>query len=117
MLVASIDEKDSALLLGVEERQKLKEMEDQLIDVLLVLEATRDTIKTLLENYQQYCRDTSHRLEDGFDEGYDPIDCALQERERDIDSNRRKVETLYTKIQGTTNLVRDRLPELERILC
>ena len=109
MLVASIDEKDprsgSMQLLGVEERQNLKEMEDQLIDILMILDSTEDTLLLMLEKYREFCQEAKVVLEDGFDEGLDPIDCALQERKRDVHWNRRKVETLHTKIQGTTNLV------------
>ena len=109
MLVASIDEKDpgngSIQLLGVEERQNLKEMEDQLIDILMILDSTEDTLLLMLAKYREFCQEAKIVLEDGFDEGLDPIHCALQERKRDVHWNRKKVETLHTKIQGTTNLV------------
>lgn len=103
--MASIDERDPARLLGVEERQNLKEIEDDIIDILSVLDATADTIQSLLGKYRQFRRDIRSGLENLFGDGIDSIECALQERQKDVHMNRQKVEKLHAKVQGTTNLV------------
>ncbi|KAL2049176.1 hypothetical protein ABVK25_010526 [Lepraria finkii] len=105
VLVASIDERDPARLLGVEERQNLKEIEDDIIDILSVLDATADTIQSLLGKYRQFRRDIRSGLENLFGDGIDSIECALQERQKDVHMNRQKVEKLHAKVQGTTNLL------------
>jgi len=91
--------------LDVEERQKLKDYEDQLTDIILVLDLTHDTITSLLEKYRQFCRDFYIMAEDDNPNGFDTIDCALQEKQKDVRSSRQKVETLHTKVRGTTDLV------------
>lgn len=105
VLVASIEEKDPLQALDVEGRQNLKEIEDELVDILLVLDATEATISSLLQNYTQFCVDTSSTSEKLSDDNFDHIDSALRERQRDVLSNRKNMETLHTKVQGTTNLV------------
>lgn len=105
VLVASIDEKDPLRLIDVEERQRLKDFEDQLTDIVLVLDSTHDTITSLLEKYQQFCRDNSSLETACNPSDFDPIESALQEKQRDVRSSRRKIETLHTKVRGTTDLV------------
>lgn len=108
VLVASIDGKDPLRLVDVEGRQRLKDFEDQLTDITLVLDSTHDTIVSLLEKYQQFCRDYCTMAEDVSRRDFDPIDCALQEKQRDVRSLRQKVESLKNKVNGTTALVSQR---------
>lgn len=91
--------------MDVEERQKLKDFEDQLTDITLVLDSTHDTIISLLEKYQQFCRDFRTMAADGNQNDFDSINHALQEKQKDVTSSRQKVETLHTKVRGTTDLV------------
>lgn len=95
-------------MIDVEGRQRLKDFEDQLTDITLVLDSTHDTIVSLLEKYQHFCRDYCTMAEDASRRDFDPIDCALQEKQRDVRSSRQKVETLHTKVKGTTDLVSQR---------
>lgn len=88
----------------VEERQNLKELEDQILDVILVLDSTSDTILSLIENYRQFRQDLSVR-EEANDGGYDAIDVAFQEKLRDVSFNRMKVQTLNAKLKSTIELV------------
>ena len=93
------------LIIGqVEERQNLKELEDQILDVILVLDSTSDTILSLIENYRQFRQDLSVR-EEANDGGYDAIDVAFQEKLRDVSFNRMKVQTLNAKLKSTIELV------------
>jgi len=102
--VASIGEKDPLRLIDVEERQALKDFEDQIVDILLVLDSTSDTVSSLAETYKQFCLDldTNDEMADGE---YDSVSFRLQEKLREVVANRRKVENLLTKVQSTTNLV------------
>ena len=89
----------------VEERQKLKDLEDQIIDIMTVLESTKDTIASLSERYNQCRRDLGREVDVSDDAGFDPIESALQEKRRDVVFNRKKVETLHIKIKSTIELV------------
>lgn len=88
----------------VEERQRLKEFEDQVLDVILVLEATNDTIVSLLEGYRQFRQDPCLWEEPG-DGVHDAIEITLQEKLRDVSSSKKKIETLHAKLKSTIDLV------------
>ncbi|KAL9136704.1 MAG: hypothetical protein Q9175_002081 [Cornicularia normoerica] len=105
VLVASIDEKDPLQLADFEERQRLKDFEDRLIDILLIFDATSDTITSLLDRYQEFCIGYDSTSDGGDGTESDFIICALQERQKDVLSSRNKVKTLHKKVQGTTNLL------------
>ena len=104
--MASINEEDSLQVVNVEERQRLKDFEDRIIDIILVLDSTYDTVLSLCDRYNQYRQDVGDKAEGFGDNGFDYLDFALQEKQRDVESNRRKVQTLRTKVQSTTELVR-----------
>lgn len=80
----------------VEERQHLKELEDQILDVILVLGSTCDTILSLIENYRQFRQDPCV-WEESDDGGYDAIDFAFQEKLRDVSSDRERRFERYTQ--------------------
>lgn len=88
----------------VEERQHLKELEDQILDVILVPGSTCDTILSLIENYRRFRQDPCV-WEEPDDGGYDAIDIAFQEKLRDVSSNREKARTLHAKLKSTIELV------------
>lgn len=108
MLVASVneeDEDDPPRVVHIEERQRLKDLEDQVIDVISVLHSTNDTIHSLLEKYEYFCCDVvgEDRMTD--DRRRDHIDIALRERQKDVVLNLKKLQALHTKIRSTTKLV------------
>ena len=105
MLVASINEKGPLRLADFEARQRLKDFEDRLIDILLIFDATYDTITSLLSRYQDFCIGCDSTWHDGDNMEPDFIVTALQERQKDVHSSRNKVKTLHKKVEGTTNLV------------
>ena len=104
--MASIDEKNPVQLLNFEERQILKDFEDLLIDNLLVLDTTLDTISSLLDNYQSYWRISRLQSREMQTDDVDLISVALQEQKSEVSSSRRKIETLHRKVQGSIKLVR-----------
>ena len=93
-------------LLNVEERQILKDYEDLLIDNLLVLDTTLDTIASLLSNYQSHRRSSQLQSREIPTDDIDLISIALQEQKSGVSSSRRKIETLHRKVQGSIKLVR-----------
>lgn len=103
--MASIEEKDPLRLIDVEERQSLKDFEDRIVDILLVLDSILDTISSLAETYKQFCLDLNTNEEGQADGEFDSVAFRLQEKLREVISSRRKVENLHTKVQSTINLV------------
>jgi len=89
----------------VDERQILKDFEDAIIDMLLVLDSTTDTISSLLDNYKQFCLDIDVNPLETNGEEFDPVAFALREKHREVMFSRKKIETLQTKVQGMSNLV------------
>ena len=92
------------IIFQVEERQQLKELEDQILDVILVLDSTSDTIVSLTENYRRFRQDPCvwEELGDGTS---DAIDVAFQEKQNDVCSNKKKLQTLHAKLKSTIELV------------
>lgn len=103
--MASVDETDQPQLLNIPERQVLKDMEDRIMDILLILDSTSDTISSVTEMYKQFCHD-SPALSQEVNDDFDLIEFSLHEKQRDVVHNRKKVETLHVKVQGTAKLVR-----------
>ena len=91
--------------MDVDERQIIKDFEDSIVDMLLVLDSTIDTISSLIENYKQFCLDTDINAVDTNGEEFDPVAFALREKYREVMFSRKKIETLQTKVQGMSNLV------------
>ncbi|KAF6234581.1 hypothetical protein HO173_007207 [Letharia columbiana] len=75
------------------------------MDILLIFDATRDTITSVLDRYQEFCIGCGSTSDDGGRMGSDFIVCALQERQKDVHSSRNKVKILHKKVQGTANLL------------
>lgn len=101
--MASVEE-NNPLALSIEQRQELKQLEDQIIDTLVVLDATQDTISVLLQKYDQFCGGREHiSVETGKD--IDSIPQALHEKEHEVYLHRRKVKALHKKVTGTISLV------------
>lgn len=92
-------------MLDYQARQALKDFEDQILDILLVLDSTSDAIASVTEMYKQSCHDSPAQSQDVSDE-FDLISFSLDEKNRDVLQYRKKVETIHVKVQGTTNLVR-----------
>ena len=101
-----MSEEESLPRLTYGDRQALKDLEDSFIDVLLILDSTIDTIKSLASAYTSHsrgCRTSSEEVE--FADS-DLIDIALKEQHQEVASHRKQVQTLHQKVQGTIQLVR-----------
>ena len=94
------------IIVQVEERQQLKELEDQILDVILVLDSTDDTIVSLIENYRRFRQDPCVCMwEEPGDVESDAMIVAFQEKQRDVYSSKKKVQTLHAKLKSTIELV------------
>ena len=87
------------------ERQRLKQIDDDLLDVLTVLNSTLDTIETLQQEYlrddlQQALGHKNTSISTG-----DAIMVGLQQREKEVHLYLAKTENLRAKVAGTTELV------------
>lgn len=102
--MASVDEKRGPQQLDVEERQMLKDLEDELLDVILVFDSMHSTLAKLLRSYSRY-RTSSNAMSSRDEDDFDCIGEALQERCEDVSIHRKKIKTLHEKLKGTINLV------------
>ena len=89
----------------VEERQLLKDLEDQILDVILVLDSTNDTILALLKNYRRFRQDSCVWEKQNNEYCSDIVDYAFQEKLRDVSSSIKKVRSLHAKLKSTIELV------------
>ena len=105
VLMASISANGPPLSLDNEARQELKDFQDQVIDVLVVLDSILDTIAVMIEKYNQFSHDIDTPLEDPYVAELDPIQIALREKQQEALLSKKKVEALNMKIQGTISLV------------
>jgi hypothetical protein len=103
--MASIDDDSPIRITEFEERQRLKQTEDRILDLLVIMESTLDTIDSLSQAYRDFCLRTTGALQQSPISDNDLICFALAERRRDVLSYRSKVEALRAKVKGTTKLV------------
>ena len=85
-------------------RQEIKDLEDQIIDVRLILDNTYDTTIALIQKYEQYCLSAT-KSSINMDESVDSIRLSLEDKKRDIELARRKIDALQKKLKGTISLV------------
>ncbi len=103
--MASIDDDSPIRITEFEERQRLKQMEDKILDLLIIMDSTLDTIDSLSQRYREFRSATTVAVERAPLLDGDSISFALAEKRRDVLLYRSKVEALRAKVKGTTNLV------------
>ena len=106
VVMASVDDDSPIRITEFEERQRLKQVEDKILDLLIIMDSTLDTIDSLLENYEEFRSRTAPAVEQAAARKNDTISFALAEKRRDVILYKRKVEALRWKVKGTTKLVR-----------
>jgi hypothetical protein len=95
------------ITLQIEDHQALKQIEDDIADMLLCLDSTLDTVSTFLEMYDQ----TSNSQLESIDitsstlHSFDIIAASLREKTKEVSYNRKKAEALLSKVQNTRTLV------------
>jgi hypothetical protein len=105
VVLASVDGKGPIQVGEFEERQRLKQVEDKVLDVVMVLDSTLDTVSSLLEKYTELRRQNDAPFEDPSSSTQDSIVFALQEKRREVLLIRKKIDALHAKVQGTMQLV------------
>ncbi|KAI9801453.1 MAG: hypothetical protein M1833_002685 [Piccolia ochrophora] len=79
------------------DRQRLKQLDDRVVDILVMHDATLDTVSNLLGQ----CSD--------LDCGSSAFTQALSEQLRELELNKHKAEALYKKLEATARLLSDLL--------
>lgn len=102
MGISNEDDEENFISITVEDHQELKQIEDQVADLLLCLDSTFDTLTTFQEMYAQYITYQSATKPAGR---LDTIAVSLKEKVREATYTRRKVEALLSKVQSTRTLV------------
>ena len=87
------------------ERQKLKQIEDSIIDISIILDSTLDTVNTLLERYQASHRREHSNIDTNEHFDVDDIEIGLLEKRRDVLLFRAKIDAIRSKVQSTIKLV------------
>jgi hypothetical protein len=114
VVVASLDNTGIIQLVDYEEQQQLKQIEDKVLDVVIVLDSTLDTVTSLIEKYtylkrqmkSQMKRQNDASFEDSSNLPSDSIMFGLREKRREVLLVRKKIDALHAKVQGTMKLVR-----------
>jgi hypothetical protein len=119
VIVSSVEDDGLVPVADFTERQRLKQLEDSVLDLLLILDSTLDTVETMIEKYQE---DTTQAWlgKPGYSQSLAQDDIlvqALKEKRRDILLLKTKVEMLRAKVSGTTELVSRIKAEEETSSC
>jgi uncharacterized protein YwgA len=94
--------------LQVEDHQALKQIEDEIADMLLCLDSTLDTVSTFLEMYDQISSNSqleSIDISSSTPHSFDIIAASLREKTKEVSYTRKKAEALLSKVQNTRTLV------------
>jgi hypothetical protein len=93
--------------LQVEDHQALKQIEDEIADMLLCLDSTLDTVSTFLEMYDQTFNGQLESIDisSSTHHSFDIIAASLREKTKEVSYTRKKAEALLSKVQNTRTLV------------
>ncbi|KAG8534358.1 uncharacterized protein KY384_001202 [Bacidia gigantensis] len=106
ILVASTDERQPLSLVDIDDRQSLKDLEDEVLDIILALDSLFETIDALSNKFDQYRHlnaELTGQVIDGFDNQI--VAQAFQERRATVNIHRRKIQNLYEKVKGMISLL------------
>ena len=103
--MASIGSNGPIRITEFEERQQLKQVEDKILDLIIIMDSTLDTIDALSRAHQELCSLMAMQHPDRGPIKNHLISFGLAEKRRDILSYRSKIEALRSKIKSTTKLV------------
>ena len=105
MVLASIESNGPIRITEFEERQRLKQEEDKILDLLMVMDSMLDTIDTLFKLHEEVWSSVTIQRRDWKHPENDAISFGLAEKRRDILLYRGKMEALRSKVRSTTKLV------------
>ena len=117
LLLASPNGEGPIDLTGCGERQELKQLEDNISDMMLALDATMNTISSLMK-----CLQKMGPLEESSPSQSEPLNKmsmveALEEKTKEISLLLQSTHALRDKLQSTTQVVRNRRAPACDILC
>ncbi|OAL48748.1 hypothetical protein IQ07DRAFT_85531 [Pyrenochaeta sp. DS3sAY3a] len=102
------DDLDNQFLsIEVEDHQHLKQIEDQISDLMLCLDSTLDTVSTFEDMYIQFQdhQEDGRSISDGSTRASDAVIVALKEKSKEVSYFRKKAEALLSKVQNTRTLI------------
>lgn len=103
--VASIDDGHPIDSISIDALQILNDVEHEVIDIMSVLESTKETVDALHEIHEPYCL-TSNQRSDAHEQDCSNSMCkALCQTGKEIVINQRKVSALQKKLKGTKELL------------
>ncbi|KAF1960379.1 hypothetical protein CC80DRAFT_292804 [Byssothecium circinans] len=110
VLVGGSDSGTDFVSIEVEDHQELKQIEDQIAELILCLDYTLDTVTTLGDMYEQFCENCIPRgqTEQPYPNsafGNDAIMIGLKVEARKISQTRKIAESLLSRVQSTRTLV------------
>lgn len=105
MCIDTEDDEENFVSITVEDHQQLKQIEDDVTDLILCLDSTSDTLTTFQEMYERFRYDSN---DERSVHALDAIAVALKEKAKEILYTRRKAEALHSKVKNTRRLVRIR---------
>ena len=101
-----VEDNEDFKFLDYDQEQELKQVEDQIVDILVSLDSTLDTITALLNIYEHFNKTFGRDLEESSVDDWDAIKLTFREKQQDIIYMKQKVEALCSKLQSTKALVR-----------
>ncbi|KAJ4988217.1 hypothetical protein SVAN01_06313 [Stagonosporopsis vannaccii] len=103
------DQSRHLVTITVEDHQQLKEIEDDVADLVLCLDSSLDTLASFVRMYEDFshsCQDLhSGTTQKGGPTKIDSVVVAFKEKAQEVSYTRNKAESLLSKIQNTRNLV------------
>ncbi|KAH7359966.1 hypothetical protein BKA66DRAFT_573713 [Pyrenochaeta sp. MPI-SDFR-AT-0127] len=109
-IMAADSADEQFLSIDVDDHQNIKQVEDEVSDLMLCLDSTLDTVSTFEEMYTQFRfhRDESYSIKGSqFGSGYgsDAVIFALREKTKELIYTRKKAEALLSRVQNTRTLI------------
>ncbi|KAF2872633.1 hypothetical protein BDV95DRAFT_391903 [Massariosphaeria phaeospora] len=107
ILIGSEDEEEDFISIEVEDHQQLKQIEDQIADLILCLDSTSDTVGTFQDMYDQFRANRMHEplSHEASAYGSDAVVFALKDQAKEVAYIRKKAAALLSKVQNTRTLI------------
>lgn len=105
VIAASVDEDSLIKITEFTERQRLQQIDDDIVDLLVMLDSTLDTIASIEEEYIGLSTHQGIDLQISETPKLDPIRACLLQKRKETLLYKSKAEHLRAKVSGTTELV------------
>ncbi|KAK4941155.1 hypothetical protein LTR10_018828 [Elasticomyces elasticus] len=115
VIVSSVEGDSLVPMADFNERQRLKQLEDDIVDMQLMLDSTLDSVEAMLVSYTEKFMKTRIQGQSQSDLlSQDLIIGTLHEKRGEVNLLRTKVTALRTKLAGTTELQRTQSEDFGR---